>query len=94
MAKRRITLTTQEMNEITSRTTTLESQLTRSNARVDELEKGLVKIGKLIGKKTKPKDLNRFLEEISQLVADAINPPVLAKELAKELARQAEATAG
>ncbi|MBV1877439.1 MAG: hypothetical protein KUG79_07345 [Pseudomonadales bacterium] len=87
MAKRRITLTSQEMNEINSRTKTLESQLSRSNARVDELESGLVFIKNFISEEAEPQDLENFITEMSKLVDRAINPPVAAKEVAaKEVA--------
>lgn len=79
MATRRITLTSQEMNEITKQTTTLQSQLHLSNERVDELEKGLGVITKLINKKTKPKDLDKFCLAVQKLVDKAVNPPVKAK---------------
>ena len=79
MAKRRITLTSQEMNEITKQTTTLESQLTLSNERVDELESGLTGIGKYINRKTKPKDVEKLCTALQKLVDKAINPPVKAK---------------
>ena len=91
MAKRRITLTSQEMNEINARTETLESQLKKSNARVDELENGLTVIKKLTEKKTKPKSLASFIEQVTELVDKALNPPVIAKLLAAEAAKAAAA---
>lgn len=90
MAKRRITLSSQEMNEINSRTKTLESQLQRSNARVDQLESGLGIIKELMEKKTKIKDQKTLLVSLQQLVDKAINPPVAAKE-ALELEAAAQA---
>ena len=54
MVKRRITLSSQEMNDITNETSTLKTQLDLSNQRVDELENGLVVINKFINKETKP----------------------------------------
>ena len=44
MAKRRIVLSSQEMNDIKKRIETLESQLSRSNTCVAELESGLNEI--------------------------------------------------
>jgi len=79
MVKRRITLTSQEMNEITKETTTLKTQLDLSNQRVDELENGLVVINKFINKKTKPKDVDKLCGAVQKLVDKAINPPVKAK---------------
>ena len=79
MATRRITLTSQEMNEITKQTTTLQSQLHLSNERVDELEKGLGVINKLINRKTKPKDVDKLCVAVQKLLNKAINPPVKAK---------------
>ncbi|MFT7687299.1 MAG: hypothetical protein ACI9FB_002651, partial [Candidatus Azotimanducaceae bacterium] len=58
MVKRRVTLTSQEMNDISKETSTLKTQLDLSNQRVDELENGLVIINKFINKKTKPKDVD------------------------------------
>ena len=82
MAKRRITLSSQEMSEITKETTTLKSQLVLSNDRVDELEKGLSVITKLITKKSKPKDVDKLCDAVQKLVNKAINPPVKAKDKA------------
>ena len=84
MAKRRITLTSQEMNEIEARIKTLESQLKRSNGRVDELEHGLGLIDKLITKKSKPKTVDAICSSIEQLVNITVNPPVEAKVLREE----------
>ncbi len=79
MAKRRITLTSQEMNEINNRTQTLESQLQRSNTRVEELETGLGFIEKLVNKKSKPKNIDEFRSAVRELVEFTLNPPVAAK---------------
>ena len=78
MAKRRITLTSQEMNEINTRTETLESQLQRSNDRVEELENGLIYIRKFLSKKSKPKKIEDFCDVMNELVDTTLNPPVAA----------------
>ena len=78
MAKRRIVLTSQEMNEINTRTKTLETQLQRSNARIDELEDGLGDIRKLVQKKSKPKKIEDLCEAICDLVKLTLIPPVTA----------------
>ena len=88
MAKRRITLTSQEMNEIETKIKTLESQLTRSNGRVDELEHGFTLINKLVTKKTKPKTVDALCTSVEQLAKITLNPPVKAKELANALAKE------
>tara|TARA_R110002072_G_scaffold59158_5_gene150751 strand:- start:21377 stop:21667 length:291 start_codon:yes stop_codon:yes gene_type:complete len=96
MAKRRIVLTSQEMNELNGKIKLLESQLSRSNHRVGELETGVQKIQKLVAKKTKRKDPDALCEEVINLAAKAINPPVTVRE--ERLAAEAEeaelATAG
>jgi len=79
MAKRRITLTSQEMNDINKQTTTLQSQLSLSNARVDELENDLVVIKKLLNNKTKTKNASKLTAALQELVEKAINPPVKVK---------------
>ena len=88
MAKRRSTLTSQEMNGIEAKIKTLESQLTRSNGRVDELEHGLSLIDKLVTIKTKPKTVDAVCTAIEHLAKVTLNPPVKAKELANELANE------
>jgi predicted nuclease with TOPRIM domain len=89
MVKRRITLTSQEMSGIEAKIKTLESQLTRSNGRVDELEHGLSLIDKLVTKKAKPKTVDAVCTAVEQLTKITLNPPVKAKELANELANEA-----
>ncbi len=84
MAKRRITLSSQEMNEIEAKIKTLESQLKRSNGRVDELEHGLGLITKLTTKKSKPKTVDALCSSLEELVKITLNPPVKAKVLAAE----------
>lgn len=80
MVKRRITLSSQEMNDITNETSTLKTQLDLSNQRVDELENGLVVINKFINKETKPKDVEKLCGAVQKLIDKAINPAVKAKE--------------
>ncbi|MFT5211378.1 MAG: hypothetical protein ACI9CE_003117 [Flavobacterium sp.] len=80
MVKRRITLSSQEMTDITKETSSLKIQLDLSNQRVDELENGLVVINKFINKKTKPKDVEKLCDAVQKLVDKAINPPVKARE--------------
>jgi len=79
MAKRRITLTSQEMNDIQTRVKTLESQLKRSNGRVDELEHGLGLLHKLVTKKSKPKSVEALCTSVEELTKITLNPPVKAK---------------
>ncbi|MFT4798211.1 MAG: hypothetical protein ACI9W1_001641 [Candidatus Azotimanducaceae bacterium] len=92
MAKRRIVLTSQEMNDLSGKIKLLESQLSRSNNRVSELESDVRKIQKLVEKKSKRKNPDLLCDEVIQLTSRAINPPVtvreerLALELAQELA--------
>jgi hypothetical protein len=92
MAKRRIVLSSQEMNDLTAKIKLLESQLSRSNHRVLDLETDVRKIQKLVEKKTKRKNPDLLCDEVIQLTSRAINPPVTVREerLALELA-QAEA---
>ena len=96
MAKRRIVLSSQEMNDLTAKIKLLESQLTRSNHRVLELETDVRKIQKLVEKKAKRKDPDLLCDEVIQLTSRAINPPVtvreerLALELAQEQAQELE----
>lgn len=94
MAKRRIVLSSQEMNDLTAKIKLLESQLTRSNNRVLELETDVRKIQKLVEKKAKRKNPDVLCDEVIQLTSRAINPPVTVREerLALELA-QGEAQA-
>ena len=80
MAKRRITLTSQEMNDINGKITLLQSQLGRSNSRVDELEKGLGDIRRLIKKKFRAKDLKPLGDELTTMIDLAMNPPVKVRE--------------
>jgi len=84
MAKRRITLTSQEMNEIQARIKTLESQLKRSNDRVEELEHGLGLLNKLVTKKTKAKTLDALCESVEDLIKITLRPPVKAREVMNE----------
>lgn len=85
MAKRRITLTTQEMTEIDNRTRTLEQQLQRSNARVEELENGLGFIRKLITARSRPKEIKKLCSAVTELIDTTITPPVTAKLEAEAL---------
>ena len=87
MATRRVTMTSQEMNEINTRITTLEAQLQRSNGRVEELENGLGFIKKLITKKSRPKTIEKFAEAVEELVVSSINPPVTARLEAEALSQ-------
>jgi len=80
MVKRRITLSSQEMNDITKETSTLKTQLDLSDQRVDELENSLVVTNKFISKKTKPKDVEKLCGAVQKLIDKAINPDVKAKE--------------
>ncbi len=93
MAKRRIVLSSQEMNDINGKIKLLESQLSRSNDRVSQLEAGVRKIKKLVNTKTKRKNPDALLEELDQLSAHTINPPVKVREerLAAELEQEAMA---
>lgn len=88
MAKRRIVLSSQEMNELNAKLKLLESQLSRSNLRVSELEASVKNIQKLVAKKTKRKDPDSLCEEVIVLTAKAINPPVTVRE--ERLAMEAE----
>jgi hypothetical protein len=90
MAKRKFTLTSQEMADINARTKTLESQLKHSNARVDELEGGLGDIDKLLQKKSRPKTTDALRDATLELVNLTLNPPVTARVL-REAAEAAEA---
>ncbi|MFN3239822.1 MAG: hypothetical protein ACE37D_22605 [Pseudomonadales bacterium] len=93
MAKRRIVLSSQEMNEITGKIKLLESQLNRSNHRVSELENGVRKIKKLVNTKSKQKKPELLIEETNKLCDVTINPPVKVREerLAAEAELEAEA---
>ena len=84
MAKRKFTLTSQEMNDINARIKTLESQLKHSNARVDELEDGFGKVDKLLQKKSRPKTADALSHAILDLVNLTLNPPVTARVLREE----------
>ncbi|MFT4721589.1 MAG: septal ring factor EnvC (AmiA/AmiB activator) [Candidatus Azotimanducaceae bacterium] len=90
MAKRKFTLTSQEMADINARIKTLESQLKHSNARVDELEGGLGDIDKLLQKKSRPKAADALRDATLELVNLTLNPPVTARVL-REAAEAAEA---
>ncbi len=81
------------MNEINNRTQTLESQLQRSNNRVEELETGLGTIQKLANKKSKPKNIEEFRSALRELVELSLNPPVAAKIEALEALEAQEALA-
>jgi septal ring factor EnvC (AmiA/AmiB activator) len=89
MAKRKFTLTSQEMADINARIKTLESQLKHSNARVDELEDGLDDIDKLLQKKSRPKTADALSNATLELVNLTLNPPVTARVL-REAAEAAE----
>ena len=93
MAKRRIVLSSQEMNDINGKIKLLESQLSRSNHRVSELEAGVRKIKKLVNTKSKRKKPDALFEELDLLSAQTINPPVKVREerLAAEELEQAAA---
>lgn len=84
MAKRKFTLTSQEMTDLKARISTLESQLKYSNARVDELEQGLGKMTRLLQKKSKPKTVEALSDELQQLIDNTMNPPVTARVLREE----------
>jgi|AntAceMinimDraft_1070359.scaffolds.fasta_scaffold140346_2 septal ring factor EnvC (AmiA/AmiB activator) len=84
MAKRKFTLTSQEMNDINARIKTLQSQLKHANARVDELEDGLGSIDKLLQKKSKPKTVDALRDATLELVNLTLNPPVTARVLREE----------
>jgi len=90
MAKRKFTLTSQEMADINARIKTLESQLKHSNARVDELEDGLGDIEKLLQKKSGTKTADALSNATLELVNLTLNPPVTARVL-REAAEAAEA---
>ena len=79
MAKRRITLTGQELETLKSQQVVLNNQLQRSNDRVDELEKGLGKLKKLVSKKQVTKAHPELCESIVSLIDQTINPPVQAR---------------
>ncbi len=87
MVKRRIVLSSQEMNDLSSKIKLLESQLKRSNSRVSELESGVKKIEKLVTKKPKKKDADTLCQELIELTGKTINPPVKVRE--ERLAREA-----
>jgi predicted nucleic acid-binding Zn-ribbon protein len=91
MAKRRIVLSSQEMNDITGKIKLLESQLSRSNSRVSELEAGVRKIKKLVNTKSKQKNPDTLFEELDELSTKTINPPVKVRE--ERLAAELEAEA-
>ncbi len=80
MAKRRIVLSSQEMTDIKKRIQTLESQLSRSNARVAELESGLNKLNKVTSSKKFKTTAGDFAEELIAMIGKTINPPVAARE--------------
>ena len=88
MVKRRIVLSSQEMNDLTAQIKLLESQLKRSNHRVAELENGVRKIEKHVAKKPKKKDADTLCAELIEMTAKVINPPVKVRE--ERLAREAE----
>ncbi len=88
MAKRRIVLSSQEMNDLTGKIKLLESQLNRSNKCVADLENGVRKIKKLVTTKAKQKKPENLFEEVSNLCDRTINPPVKVKE--ERLAAEAE----
>jgi|TARA_Y100000310_G_scaffold323672_2_gene384406 hypothetical protein len=79
MVKKRITLTGQELDEIRGAQTVLETQLKRSNDRVEELECGLGTIKKLVSRKATSKANPELCESIVSLVDVTINPPVKTK---------------
>lgn len=91
MVKRRIVLSSQEMNDITARIKLLESQLSRSNKCVADLESGVRKIQKLVNTKSKQKKPDKLFEEVTALCDRTINPPVKVKEerLAEEHGEEA-----
>lgn len=93
MAKRRIVLSSQEMNDLNGKIKLLESQLSRSNKCVAELESGVRKIRKLVNTKSKQKKPETLFEEVSVLCDRTINPPVKVKEerLAAEMEEEAVA---
>lgn len=78
MVKRRITLTGQELANLKSQQTTLQTQLQRSNNRVEELEAGLGSIKKLVTRKKSTNAQPELCESIMSLIDLAINPPVKA----------------
>lgn len=78
MVKRRITLTGQELADLKSQQATLQTQLQRSNNRVEELEAGLGNIKKLVTRKKLTKDQPELCESIASLIDLTINPPVRA----------------
>jgi septal ring factor EnvC (AmiA/AmiB activator) len=84
MAKRKFTLSSQEMNDIKAQTKTLESQLKHANARVDELENGLGLVSKLLQKKSRPKTPEDLAAAVQELVNVTLNPPVIARVLREE----------
>jgi predicted alpha/beta superfamily hydrolase len=91
MAKRRIVLSSQEMNDINAKIKLLEGQLSRSNKCVSQLESGVRKIQKLVNTKSKRKNPEAMWEELDQLCAHTINPPVKVRE--ERLAAEMEAEA-
>lgn len=93
MAKRRIVLSSQEMNDINSKIKLLESQLSRSNSRVLELEAGVRKIKKVVNTKSKQKKPEALFEELDKLSDRTINPPVKVRE-ERLAAEMEEAIAG
>jgi predicted nucleic acid-binding Zn-ribbon protein len=79
MAKRRITLTGQELENLKSQQAVLMNQLQRSNERVEELEKGLGKLKKLVSKKQITKAQPELCESIVSVIDSTVNPPVKAR---------------
>lgn len=81
MAKRRIVLSSQEMSDIKKRIETLEAQLTRSNARVLELESGLNEIKDVACGKDAADLPGKFAKTLEKLIKRTINPPVTRREM-------------
>ena len=79
------------MNDLTAKIKLLESQLSRSNHRVSELESGLQHLQKLMSTKSKLKKPEILIDELKVVSAKAINPPVKVREerLAAELEQAA-----
>lgn len=90
MAKRRHVLSAQEMTEIKSKIKTLESQLKRANARVDELEHGLDLIGQRVAEGARPKSADATATAVEELIAITLNPPVAARLEREEAEAMAE----
>ncbi len=76
MAKRRIVLSSQEMNDIKKRIETLESQLSRSNARILELETGLNEIKDVACGKEAAALSEKLATTLEDMIKKTINPPV------------------